>query len=145
MSGVYLGFDFGLRRIGLAAGQDVTRSASPLESVPARDGEPDWARIDAAVREWAPRALVVGVPLHMDGKEQPLTRRARDFVGALAARYGLPVHEADERLSSYEAEGMIAAARAEGRRRRTRKGDVDRMAASLILERWLALQADDDD
>jgi len=137
-SQTFLGFDFGLRRIGVATGQAITCSASPVATVPARDGEPDWAEIDALVAEWHPDALVLGVPLLMDGREQPLTARARRFGRALAARYGLAVHEADERLSSSAAETLISDARASGRRRRTRKGDVDRIAATLILERWLA-------
>ena len=138
MTQTYLGFDFGLRRIGIAAGQSVTGSASPVTTVAARDGTPDWAVIDAAVRDWAPDALVVGVPLLMDGGEQPVTRRARQFARALGRRYTLPVHEADERLSSAAASGLIADARERGSRRRTRKGDIDRIAATLILERWLA-------
>lgn len=145
MARTFLGFDFGLRRIGVAAGQSVTGSSSPAGTVPARDGEPEWARIDALVAEWRPDGLVVGVPLHMDGGEQPLTARARAFARALGARYGLAVHEADERLSSRDAEGVIAAARAAGGRRRTRRGDVDRIAACLILERWLAARDDDAD
>lgn len=145
MACTFLGFDFGLRRIGVAAGQSVTGSVSPAGTVPARDGEPEWTRIDALVAEWRPGALVVGVPLHLDGTEQPLTARARDFARALGARYGLAVHEADERLTSYAAEGMIADARATGGRRRTRRGDVDRIAACLILERWLAGRDDDAD
>ena len=143
MTGVYLGFDFGARRIGVAAGQPVTRSAGPVETIAAHAGEPDWRAIDRLVRDWAPEALVVGIPVHMDGTEQAETARARAFARRLAERYGLPVHEADERLSSREAEGLIADARRAGRRRRTRKGDVDRMAASLILERWLAEHAAD--
>jgi len=134
----YLGFDFGLRRIGVAAGQAITRSASPVTTVAARNGVPDWTAIDALIADWRPDALVVGVPLLMDGTEQPLTARARRFGRALAARYVLPVHEADERLSSAAAETLISDARASGGRRRTRKGDVDRIAATLILERWLA-------
>lgn len=145
MGRTFLGFDFGLRRIGVAAGQSITGSASPAGTVPARDGEPEWTRIDALVDEWRPEALVVGVPLHLDGTEQPLTARARAFADALGARYGLAVHEADERLSSYAAEGMIADARAAGGRRRTRRGDVDRIAACLILERWIARRDDDAD
>lgn len=142
MAGTFLGFDFGLRRIGVAAGQSLTASASPAGTVPARDGEPQWERIDALVAEWRPEALVVGIPLHLDGSEQPLTARARAFARALGARYGLAVHEADERLSSYAAEGLIADARRSGGRRRTRRGDVDRIAACLILERWLARRDD---
>ncbi|MDZ7748063.1 MAG: Holliday junction resolvase RuvX [Halofilum sp. (in: g-proteobacteria)] len=143
MSATYLGFDFGQRRIGMAAGQDVTRSASPLETIRARGGEPDWDALDRALRDWRPVALVVGIPVHMDGTEQRETRQARAFARRLAMRYRLPVHEADERLSSREAEGLLADARRSGGRRRTRKGDVDRMAASLILERWLAEHASD--
>ena len=143
MSGIFLGFDFGGSRIGVAAGQAVTRSASPVTTLPARGGEPDWNALDRIVDEWKPAAMVVGIPVHMDGSEQPGTRLARAFAHRLGTRYGLPVHEADERLSSREAEGLIAAARQAGYRRRTRKGDVDRMAASLILERWLAEHAVD--
>ena len=143
MNGIYLCFDFGGRRIGIAAGQAVTRSANPVTTVAATAGEPDWAEIDRIVRDWQPAALVVGIPVHMDGTEQPGTRRARTFAQRLGARYGVPVHEADERLSSREAEALIAAGRQSGHRRRTRKGDVDRMAATLILERWLADHAGD--
>ncbi len=137
MSVTYLGFDYGDRRIGIAAGQAITGSASPVTTVNADNGDPDWQAIDAAIAEWRPDALVVGVPLLLDGKEQPLTQRARAFARKLAEQYALPVHEADERLSSRAAEGLLADARARGGRRRTRKGDVDRIAACLILERWL--------
>lgn len=141
MGDTYLGFDFGLRRIGVAAGQRVTASAGPVATIPARGGEPDWQRLDAIIAEWRPAALVVGVPLLTDGSEQPLARRARRFAAALASRYSLPVHEADERLSSRAARELIAGDRAAGTRRRTRKGDVDRMAATLILEHWLQANA----
>ena len=145
MPATYLGFDFGLRRIGVASGQLVTASANPVTVIPAHDGEPDWQRLDRVVAEWDPSALVVGVPLLVDGSEQPLSRRARRFAAALGRRYDLPVHEAEERLSSRAAREVIAARRAAGARRRTRRGDVDRMAATLILENWLQAQAPDVD
>lgn len=137
MTASYLCFDFGERRIGVAAGQAITGSASPVTTVPAHGGEPDWQAVDATVAEWRPDALVVGIPVLLDGTEQPLTRKARAFARSLAGRYGLDVHEADERLSSAAAEQLVADARARGGRRRTRKGDIDRIAACLILERWL--------
>lgn len=137
MSDCFLGFDFGEARIGVATGQAVTGSAAPLATVANRGGTPDWAAIDHLVAEWQPRALVVGIPFHVDGREQPLTARARAFADALARRYGLPVHAAEERLSSRAAESLIAERRASGTMRRTRKGDVDRIAAALILEHWL--------
>ncbi|MDX1610698.1 MAG: Holliday junction resolvase RuvX [Halofilum sp. (in: g-proteobacteria)] len=145
MAETFLGFDFGLRRIGVAAGQRVTASANPVATVPAREGDPDWDQVDALVTEWRPGGLVVGIPLLTDGREQPLGRRARRFAAALRERYGLPVHEADERLSSRAARELIAERRAAGARRRTRKGDVDRIAATLILEHWLQADAPDVD
>ncbi len=145
MAVTYLGFDYGERRIGIAAGQAITGSASPVATVNARGGEPDWKAIDSAIADWQPDALVVGIPVHMDGTEQPLTAKARAFARKLAAHCDLPVHEADERLSSRAAEGLLADARAQGGRRRTRKGDVDRIAACLILERWLADRSDHGD
>lgn len=138
MNGVYLGFDFGRRRIGVAAGQAITQSANPIDTVPAREGAPEWNRLDRIVANWEPEALVVGIPLHMDGTAQPETDHARAFAQSVRQRYGLPVYEADERLSSREAHSAIVSHRQQGQRRRTRKGDIDRMAASIILERWLA-------
>ena len=142
----YLGFDFGRRRIGVAAGQTVTGSASPVATVHAdREGRPDWDHIDRLVREWHPDGLVVGIPLHLDGAEQPETHAARGFAEQLAHRYGLPVHSADERLSSRAASAALAGARSAGAGRRTRKGDIDRMAARFILEDWLANRINDGD
>ena len=147
MSGdaIVLGFDFGRARIGVAAGQAVTASATPVTTLNCRHGTPDWPAIDRLIAEWQPGALVVGIPLHLDGTAQPETAAARRFAAALAARYGLPVHAADERLTSRSAAAEIRAARSAGSRRRTRKGDVDRMAARLILEDWLATRDGDDD
>jgi len=141
----YLGFDFGRRRIGVAAGQRLTASAMPLATVANHAGEPDWRQLDRLVAEWQPGGLVVGVPLHLDGAEQAETRAARAFRRQLAARYNLPTYAAEERLTTRAASAQIAHARAAGHGRRSRKGDVDRVAARLILEEWLANPTDDDD
>lgn len=145
MTDTFLGFDFGLRRIGVAVGQRLTGSAAPVDTVAARDGGPDWQHLDRIVADWRPSALVVGIPLHTDGSNQAMARRARRFADQLGQRYGLRVHEADERLTSHAAGELIAGARAQGLRRRTRKGDVDRIAATLILEHWLAARGADGD
>lgn len=130
-----LGFDFGLRRIGVATAQAVTGTAAPLPPVPARDGIPDWARLDALLAEWAPEALVVGLPLNMDDSESELSRLARKFARRLAARYRLPVFMCDERLSSHAARGLLMDLQA---RRRGRLPALDSTAAVLIAEAWLA-------
>lgn len=130
-----LGFDFGVKRIGLAVGQSLTGSASALKPLPARDGVPDWDQLGRLIEEWRPDALVVGLPLNMDGSESEMTRRARKFANRLHGRFGKPVHLMDERLSSFEAKGI---ALAQTRERDFGRFSVDGLAASLIVESWLA-------
>jgi putative Holliday junction resolvase len=131
----FFGFDFGLKRIGVAVGQTLTGSASPLGVVTSRAGEPDWEAIGRLVAEWRPAALVVGLPYNMDLSEQEMTAHARRFAEELARRFPLPVHTVDERLSSREAEAQLKERRQQGRRRVTRE-DIDGAAACVILESW---------
>lgn len=138
-----LGFDFGKRRIGIAVGQEVTSTATPVTTVAATDGRPDWEAIDRLITTWRPDALVIGVPRHMDGNEHELTRAARHFGRQLRERFGLDVFEFDERLTSREARSLTAARRSAGQARRTRKGDLDQLAAQIILQGWLQQQETD--
>lgn len=136
-STLVLGFDYGSQRIGIALGDRLTGSARPLATV-ANGREPDWPAIELACRDWRPGALVVGLPLDEDGREQPITAQARCFASQLQQRLGLPVHLADERYSSRAADAELREARSSGRMvRRVRKGDRDARAARLILEQWL--------
>ncbi|HVC38056.1 MAG TPA: Holliday junction resolvase RuvX [Gammaproteobacteria bacterium] len=130
-----LGFDFGLRRIGVAVGQSITGSATPLALINALDGVPDWPALDRLIQEWRPDLLVVGLPYTMDGSEQEISRRARSFTRDLEQRYPQPVHTVDERLSSHEAQMRLQELRQQGRRR-IRRGDIDCVAACVILESW---------
>jgi len=133
-----LAFDFGERRIGVAGGDTLTASARPLATVAARAGQPDWDALVRLVRDWEPRVLVVGVPYNMDGSPGPLTERARDFARELATRFAIEVATVDERLSSYEAQDRLRERRRSGTlRRRVRKGDIDAVAACVLLEQWL--------
>src|SRR5687767_3372253 len=100
---ILLGFDFGTKRIGVAIGQCVTKTATPLGIVHAKDGQPDWLALQKFIKKWHPDALVVGIPLNMDGTEQVLTLKAREFARELAIRFQLPIFEMDERLSSVAA------------------------------------------
>ena len=134
---VYLGFDFGTRRIGIAIGQALTCSARALVTLSNRNGAPDWDAISRLIEEWRPDALVVGLPLNLDGSDHEITRLARRFGNRLRGRYNLPVHTMDERLSSAEAESQLAA------QGRYDKADVDKVAAQLILQGWLEQQSTD--
>ena len=75
-----LGFDFGMKRIGMAVGQMITQQASPLDVLPARDGVPDWHALSKIIHEWQPQALIVGIPTHIDDSHQPITFAAKKFV-----------------------------------------------------------------
>ena len=112
-----LAFDFGLRRIGVAVGQDITGSASPLGVVANRESGVDHQRIDDLVREWRPTNLVVGMPAHADGSASDMQKPVEAFIAELD-RYGLPVSTVDERYTSVEAERVLKEARASGTRRR---------------------------
>ena len=140
MSLTVLAFDFGLRRIGVAVGQDVTGSASPLGVVRNENGSPDFTHIDRLISEWRPDTLVVGLPRHADGSRSELEPAVREFADALA-RYGLAVETADERYTSVEAERLLKEARSEGRRGRIDKQAIDAASAVLIAERYLAGQS----
>ena len=134
-----LGFDFGTQRIGVAVGQEQTHTASALVTLAAREGQPDWSRVEALIKQWRPAAFVVGLPLMMDGSEQEITPRARRFGNRLHGRFGLPVFFVDERLTSKEA-GMRIRERGE----RIEQGSLDREAARIIIEIWLEQQAHPD-
>ena len=136
-----LGFDYGLKNIGVAVGQELTRTATPLATVRAAAGRPDWNAITALIREWQPGALVVGVPRHRDGSAHAMTEAAQRFARRIEGRYRLPVYTVDERLSSREAQHLVKVAGTQ-RRRRTR-GTVDDVAAQVILHTWFEQQRDD--
>jgi putative Holliday junction resolvase len=134
--GYILGFDFGLRRIGVAVGQTATHTASSLETV-SHGQEPDWIAIARLVNEWKPATLLVGLPLGPEGEETEMSKAARRFGAALNKRFSLEVAYADERLSSRAAEDRFAALRASGSLRRKDASQLDAMAAQIILENWL--------
>jgi len=130
----YLGFDFGTRSLGIAVGSTATGLAEPLTALPVRRNLPDWSAVDRLVQAWQPAALVVGLPLNMDDSENAMTRAARKFGQRLHARYNLPVHWVDERLTSVEAKNAMVEARVPWARR---KAKVDRLAAQTILQAYL--------
>jgi putative Holliday junction resolvase len=129
-----MGFDFGMKHIGVAVGQTITRTAQALTSISAQQGIPDWKEIEKLIVIWQPDALVVGLPLNMDGTEQPITQHAHQFAQKLKKHFHLTVYEEDERLSTVEAREKIFS---QGGYRALTKKAIDSMAAKLILESWL--------
>jgi putative Holliday junction resolvase len=128
-----LAFDVGTRVIGVAIGNRLSGSARALTTL----APDDWARLDALVAEWRPDALVVGLPLTLDGAEQPMSRRARAFATQLEQRYQRPTHLVDERNTSREAARRFAQQRASGAAKRKDAAAIDALAAAIILDAWL--------
>ena len=122
-----MGFDYGEKRIGVAVGQTVTRTASPLATLPAKHGQPDWTVLGRLIGEWQPDCLVLGLPTTAEGNPHPMAEPIARFARRLGGRFGKPVDFVDERLSSYAAEEFS---------RRSGLG-VDAHAAQQILETWL--------
>ena len=133
--------DFGLKRIGIASGDTLTRSAHPRGAIANGPSGPDWTALQKIINDLRPARLAVGEPYNADGSESPLTGTARRFAAELAQRCSLPVDLVDERWSSQDAEERLRDARASGRRtRRVSAADVDATAAAVILERWFTGQ-----
>ncbi len=134
-TGTYLGFDFGNKKIGVAVGQPITRTASPLETIRSEKKKVRWEAIDRLVATWQPSALIVGIAIRDDGSDNPVTPLMRKFCRQLEARYRLPVYTVDEQLTSMESRRLLFD------ELKLRARDVhaynDQVAAKLILQTWL--------
>lgn len=126
-----LAFDYGLRHIGAAVGQQLVGSSNPAGVIRARDGAPDWPAVEKLVKEWQPDRLVVGLPLNMDGSDSPMSDRARRFARQLAGRFRLPVSMVDERLTSFAAKQQR---RDSGQSTDFGRDTVDAEAACILLQ-----------
>ena len=125
MNSIIMGFDFGMKRIGVAVGQKVTQTASGLTVVQACDGIPRWEYLDKIVLDWQPEKFIVGLPLNMDGSKSEMSQKAHKFSRRMSSRYNIQSEMFDERLTSFEA------------REHEEKTHIDAIAARLILESWL--------
>lgn len=123
-TGYVLAFDFGLRHIGVAVGQPVTSTASPLVTLTANNGTPKWPVVRSLIEEWRPTILLVGLPLNMDDTESDMSALARSFADNLERRFKLPVELVDERLTTHAAQ-------------RTDPDRAHEVAAVLIAQTWL--------
>ncbi|MDX1802751.1 MAG: Holliday junction resolvase RuvX [Alcanivorax sp.] len=124
-----LAFDYGTQKIGVASGNALLGTASPLPALQCKNVQPDWDQVAALIEEWQPEVLVVGLPLNMDGSESELCQRARKFARRLQGRFGKPVWMVDERLSTREARERTGIHHADPK--------VDSMAAVVIAEGYL--------
>lgn len=129
-----LAFDFGTKSIGVAVGQEITGTASPLNALKAVDGIPNWELVADLFREWSPQLAVVGLPLNMDGSNQQVTFSAKKFANRLNAKYKVAVETCDERLTTVDAKARLFEL---GGFKKLEKQKVDSVSACLIFESWI--------
>ena len=130
-----LGFDFGMKRIGVAVGQTITQTANPIITLHAIDGIPNWSEIQNLIAEWGATHLVVGLPYQLDGSKQETTLSAQKFSRRLQNKFGLPVDLIDERLTTKSARQAL-----HDQHNLNERSQIDSYAAKLILESWLRNQ-----
>ncbi|WP_016955705.1 Holliday junction resolvase RuvX [Catenovulum agarivorans] len=133
-----MAFDFGLKSIGVAIGQELSYSTRSLPALKAQDGIPNWDLIEKQLKEWQPDLLLVGLPLNMDGTEQEITQRAKKFANRLHGRFGYPVETWDERLTTVDAKAYLFEI---GGYRNLAKDKIDSKSAEIILMSWFENQA----
>jgi len=134
---IVIAFDFGLKRTGVAVGNTLTGSASPECTLQSQNEKPDWLNISRLFDEWKPDQLVVGLPIELDGSKSPLEKPINRFCNQLNGRYNLPVDQENEQFTSIEAAARLKQLRQSGRKKKVSKEDVDKIAASIILENWM--------
>jgi len=134
--GSCLGFDFGLKKTGVAVGQFVTHTATPLPCLKHPNGTPIWEEIKQLIQEWRPKCLVVGFPTAVDGKALSITPAVLKFAKDLEG-FNLPVYFSDERMTTKEAKQRLFE---QGGYRALGYGKADSLAAAIILEQWMLEQ-----
>ncbi|SPP32499.1 Putative Holliday junction resolvase [Arsenophonus endosymbiont of Aleurodicus floccissimus] len=133
-----IAFDFGTLSIGIAIGHEITATARPLTAIKAKDGKPNWLDIEKIIQESQPELAIVGLPLNMDGTEQPISNQARKFANRLHGRFGIQVTLHDERLTTIEARAQLFN---QGGYRALNKSKIDSISAVIILESWFEQHA----
>ena len=127
-----MAFDFGTKNIGIAIGQEITKTASTFYSIHANDGLPNWVELDMIVKEWNPDLFVVGDPLNMDGTRSKIQDSSDKFSTALNKRYDIGIEKTDERLSSREAKERLEHIQMGIKDSRNKHS----ISAQIILEDW---------
>lgn len=136
VDGVIMAFDFGTKKIGVAVGQAITKTATPLKPILVKEGAHYWQALEALINTWRPKALIVGVPVHKETLKEPITKKAIQFAKQLKQRSKLPVFGVDETLTSFSARQALYEI---GGSRLIKKHSIDSIAATLILESWLTM------
>ncbi|RLA08794.1 MAG: Holliday junction resolvase RuvX [Gammaproteobacteria bacterium] len=136
-SATVIGFDYGTKRIGVAVGNTITKTAGPLTTI--FNNPQTFDNIQKIIKAYNPGVLLVGLPLKLDGNTQPMTKLSQKFAQQLEQHFKITPIMCDERLSSYQAENMLIEKRKTGlHKKKLKKTDIDKISAVVIVEQWLA-------
>lgn len=136
MAGYILAFDYGLKRIGIAIGNSLTETASPLQTLVQSVNGLNWKQVDQLIQEWEPDNLLLGLPQAETESAATLCKKIKKFGQQLQTRYDLPLFYIDEQYTSVAAETELKNARQSGQRKRIQKSEIDQQAAAIILRQW---------
>ena len=135
---IYIAFDYGLKKTGVAIGQSITMTASPLTSLSMDNGEPNWSEIDIIFEDFKPSCAVFGMPEEHINIDKTLVDNIKTFSSEIKKRYGISIKFINEHLTSKIAKDQLKEQRQEGiLHRQLKKGQIDSMAASIILQEWM--------
>ena len=132
IDGTLIAFDFGFKRIGIAVGQTITYTATPIGIISAKDGIPAWPDIEKHLNQWQPNAVVVGIPVNVGYEDRQLEYAAIKFARRLKHRFQLPVFGMDEHLTTFAAKQLYSTAG----KKPSKNTRIDDIAAKVILETW---------
>ena len=135
---VYIAFDYGLKKTGVAIAQSITKTASPLLSLKMNNGEPDWEDIDSIFENFKPNCAIFGLPTTQINESNSLAKRINNFSSKIEKRYEISIEFINEHLTSKIAKDKLKEQRQEGiLLRQIKKGQIDSMAAAIILQEWM--------
>ena len=135
---IYIAFDYGLKKTGVAIGQSITKTASPLTSLSMDKGKPDWSEIDMIFEDFKPSCAVFGIPEERINSNKTLIDNIKAFSSGIKQRYGISIKFVNEHLTSKIAKDQLKEQRQAGiLQRQLKKGQIDSMAASIILQEWM--------
>ena len=138
MSSTFIAFDFGMTKMGVAIGQNITNTASPLDHMVMRNGSPDWDLVERLIKEYRPTTIILGKPKVIDESSEALMKKIKAFKRNLERDFSQNVEWIPEHLTSKDAKEKLKVRRQEGiLSRKIMKGQVDSMAATIFLQDWM--------
>ncbi|AKC59821.1 Holliday junction resolvase RuvX [Blochmannia endosymbiont of Polyrhachis (Hedomyrma) turneri] len=134
ITGIVMGFDFGLKNIGIAVGQQLTYTAQPITTLQTKKYQPNWDIMKKIFNIWQPKIFIVGLPININGTNQPLTYLTYEFSKMLHKTFDLKVIMQDERFSTIEARSRLFKYHGF---RSLKPNQINSISAVIILESWL--------